>query len=230
MINDAFKAFIKKLQNEFPISEVEDIHLNWPGPDTEVVFPYMVVLTVNQEVQDFTPQLVKKNTDGSFVYVNGQWTSRIDVHYLSRRGRRDDQEAFIQKFTDLFQSDFIKSGGDNPTPSLILPFGTGEKYENATIHYLSWQLDQISSNIQEGERRSIFELLMDVPRIVTTSAGDSHTITDVRISADISEFKAKQPQPALTFSPGTLETFPNVRGKRQLENEDSATIEVQENA
>ena len=232
MINEAFSAFISKLQTSFPKPEVQEIHLNWPGPKVKVNFPYLVVLTVSQEITNFTPKLVKKNTDNSFVYVTGEWTSRVDVHYLSRRGKADDQQQFIQKFTNLFEEGLIKDNGESQSPSLVLDFGAENPpapYKKTTINFLSWQLDQQASNIQLGERRSIFELVMDVPKIVQTEPG--YLIKDIDLLADISENAGKvrgqendMPGRISVFSTGQLDTFPNIIGKRQLSNENNSKI------
>ena len=188
MIDAAFSAFINRLKTEF--TEVQQILLNWPGPNLKVKFPYMVVLIVSQKPEMFTPRHLKSTKDDSTdpptyrnVYVTGQWETRIDVHYLAKRGKRSDQTALIQKFTDFMQADFIAERSISPT--LVLPFGT-ESYQKANIQILDWQLDQISANIQVGERRSIFELIMDIPRLVETAV-PTIDVSRIDIDAEISE-------------------------------------------
>ena len=213
MIALAFEEFISELKKSFP--EVQNIHLNWPGPTVSVKFPYLVVLTAHNTVQPFTERLVKK-IEGSDpekqVYITGQFESRIDVHYLSKNASLKDQTQLIQRFSDFFQYDFIKDRSMS-TNSRVLCFGT-EVYEKANIQLLDWQLDQASNNIQLGERRSIFELLMDTPRIVEKCL---HLIGKIRLKGEIGEKTEVQPD-YRKIDDGNVESLISRRPGENLED------------
>jgi len=151
-------------------------------------FPSFVVLYVSSQLEVFTPKVLRKTrstskgvTIYSNVYVSGQWTTRVDIHYLSKGAGRDDQTLVVQKMIDLFQDDFVLD--KTPSATLTLSFGD-QPYETFNVQFLQWYLDQKATDIQKGERRSIFELTLDIPRLIETPTPQ---VQEIKIKTAIGE-------------------------------------------
>lgn len=180
MIDLAHKAFLERVKLAFP--EVTATYLNWQGSHIKVQYPYMVIVTVSSKLQSFIPSVAEKINDQSSIMNTGQWETRINIHYLSEQGKINNQSSVLQRFVDFMQGDLIS--GSKASASLVVPFGD-ENYKKCNISLLGWDLQQNSGSIRKGDRRIIFELLMDVPRLVKV---DVPIIKDIIQNTEVSEY------------------------------------------
>ena len=99
-MKEAFDYLIKTLKDEF---QGLQILLNWPAPKQKVYYPYLVVLVARQELDKWTPKFQERDSSENLnYYVTGQWSTTINIHYISKRGEPLDQSNFIEKMSDFF--------------------------------------------------------------------------------------------------------------------------------
>ena len=173
------------------------IYLNWPGPGTKAVFPYLAVILVTSEIKRWNHQFLGSDRSPGSIkqfYSEGQWEAQVEFHYFAKRADREDQDAAINKISALFQKQF---GDERVSSNLVLPYGA-EHWEKLNLSLLDMRLVQEPSQIQAGERRAIFRLLLDVPLVAET---ELPLVTDARLDdrsevgerADTSELAPEKP-------------------------------------
>lgn len=161
----AIKAFSDWFINKVPNAEM---YLNWPGPHIRLKFPYFALVLVHSRITRWENQFLQSKIENSKdiqYFSNGQWESRVDLHYFSKDSELEDQNLNVEKIDEIFNSQFAsdQTGSSN----LIIPFGDLDGV-NMSVTLVDYQLQQTPEVIQSGERRAIISLLMDIPSIVKT--------------------------------------------------------------
>ena len=182
MQTEALKSFANFIEGIF--TQVK-VHLNWPGPGVKVKFPYFALLLVNSHVKRWEQSYIGEHTENSETkryYINGQIESRVDLHYFAKDGQIKDQEIKLDNIIDIFNSQFASD--ETGSSNLIVTFGALNL--KAAITLTDYQLFHSPDTIQSGERRIIFNLLMDTPSIVKTGLPLIRTIkTDSEIGENV---------------------------------------------
>lgn len=161
MIARAFESFRNLIKEQFP--DV-DVLINWPPPHKKIKYPSLILITPSQSLMRYMPKfLLNEQRDEEVInhYNTGQWEVRLDMHYISTSLK--DQSNFIDAVNSFFDQEIAEDV--NISSNRVFSFGSRD-FEKANISFLSWNLDQSSFNIKSGERRCIFELLLDIPNLV----------------------------------------------------------------
>ena len=178
MLSQAYDAIKETIREEF---EDLTVSLNWPGPNTKINYPYLSILTVSQKLDRWPPELLEKYVkDGvqTQTVVAGQWQTRIDFHLFSKDLK--DQIKWIDAITSYFDNQV--DGKEQVSTNKVIRFGEGGKY-SLNLQYLAHDLDQ-SQKIQSGDRRTIFELIADIPHLVTNTVP---IVKEIDLDAEVSE-------------------------------------------
>ena len=163
MIKLATDALRDALEDTF--TGLKGIYNNWPGPEVKEQYPYMVVFMNRANVERMPYRLVKTLTDNSKLYSSGYFNIDLDVNYLARGGQIEDQAAVLDRMSDFFNINLSLSNLKETETSRDIPYEIQNYTATANVRLLNISLDQTGPDLQPGDRRSIFSLNMDAPRL-----------------------------------------------------------------
>ena len=163
MFKLATKALREALKNFFPELEGR-VYNNWPGPEVQEIYPYMVVFTSNAMPERLEYEEVEKLTDGKTLFSTGYWKARVDVNYLAKEGLIEDQEALVDKISDFFNVQVTRPPMRESEISIDLKYQIQNHTAVANVRLIEINLDQTGPDLQAGDRRAIVSLEMYAPR------------------------------------------------------------------
>ena len=187
MLTTAFNSIRDEFKRHFPNLK---IFLNWPTPAQRVQYPYLTIITANQNQEAWGEQYLNTiNRDGKKfqVYNIGEWRCRLDISYFA--SPTEDLNSFI----DVFNATFYTGARDNlSNRNLIIEFGD-QYYERLNLKYLSYLLEQQPYPLQTGSgRRAIFQCMASIPdltyqEIPVMTEPKLDPRSEVSVNPDVSE-------------------------------------------
>ena len=169
------KPFLKQLNTELKeeFTELGDrVYNNWPGPEQQEEYPYMVVFSGRAPTERFQYKKLREFTDKTMLYSLGYYRMFVDVNYLAAEGEVDDQLDLVDKMSDFFSIDLRFNVQKESEVSRDFSYTIKENYKaTANVKLNGFELDQTGVDLQKGDRRSIFHLSCYVPRLKITKPG-----------------------------------------------------------
>ena len=161
-----FDFFRKDMKNYFsPIP----VLLEFSSPNIRAKFPYIIIFLVNINRQRYiSPKFLGTERIENAVqntFSIGDLMMTVNVQYVAEAGNIKSLYDFEDNFKNYIFKQF--SAGETEARCLTLNYGQ-KKFEKALVYLNDTLLDQRSaSNIQSGYVRIIFDLLIEMPEIIT---------------------------------------------------------------
>ena len=169
MIKLATKALRDALAATF--TDLKGIYNNWPGPEIQERYPYMVVFTHRANVERLQYNELATLTDNSKLYGTGYWNVDLDVNYLSQEGSLEDQADVVDKMSDFFNINLTGGKMIESEASRDIEYDIQNYTAKANVRLVDIALDQRGPDLQPGDRRSVFTLNMFAPRLKIETPG-----------------------------------------------------------
>ena len=175
MDNRVIPSFNTLLKQRFPDLQVLR---DFPLPNVKIRTPAIVTLTLTSRFERYTPKVVEKVENQSFMNV-GEFMTSAKLHYFAKniQGRYKFAEAIF----DWFHQD--QTEDRKISSNRIVPYGV-KSWENANFAIKDFEHINDAYIIKSGEIRSVYDLIIDSPKIITLS---SPLIKRTEIDDEISE-------------------------------------------
>lgn len=162
-VYDFFKEDLKRTFSPTPVL------LEFSTPNIRAKFPYIIIFLVNISRQRYiSPKFLDSETTDHSVknkFCVGDLMMTVNIQYVAEAGNTKALYDFEDRFKNYIFKQF--SAGETEARCLTLNYGQ-KKYEKALVYLNDTLLDQRSgTNIQSGYVRIIFDLLLEMPEIIT---------------------------------------------------------------